>query len=88
MKNSFFNLTQDTISCQGLGLSLKVFDVIDLSVNDCPEAAIFVVVLQVSLADEGNFLVVLGALSCEERSCHSRKRASYILHHNAVHVQD
>ena len=75
-----FSLTQDTVSCERLGLRLEVFDVVHLSLDDGPEASIFVVVLQVGFTDERNLLVVFGALSCEEGSCHSRKRASYILH--------
>lgn len=68
--------TQDAVSCQGLGLSLEVLDVVDLPIDDGPEASVFVMVLQVGLTDQRNLLVVLGALAGEEGSCHSREGAS------------
>lgn len=80
-------LTEDAVSRQRLGLSLEVLDVVHLPVDDRPETAVLVVVLQVGLANEGNLLVVLGTLSCEEGSCHSRRRASYILQTPSVCVQ-
>ena len=58
--------TQDTVPGKGLGLGLEVFDVVDLAIDDSPEAAILVVVLQVGLADERHLLVVLGTLAREE----------------------
>lgn len=75
-------ITQDAVSGKGLGL--EVFDVIDLAIDDCPEAPVFVVILQVGLADEGHLLVVLRALPCEERACRSRAKASYILTHTTL----
>lgn len=62
-------ITKDAVSCERLALSLKVLDVVHAAVNDRPEAAVFVVVLQVGFADERHLFVVLGALSREERAC-------------------
>ena len=62
--------TQNAVPSERLGL--EVFDVVDFPVDDGPEAAIFVVVLQVGLADQRHLLIVLRALPCEERACRSR----------------
>lgn len=70
-------LTKDTVSTKRLGLGLKVLNVIDFSIDNCPKTSIFIVIFQVSFADKGYFLVVLTALTCKETSCQNQKRFSY-----------
>ena len=65
-------ITQNAVPGQRLRLCLEVLNVVHFAVDDRPEATVLVVVLEVCLADEGHLLVVLGALTCKERACHSR----------------
>lgn len=59
--------TKDAVPSQSL--SLEVFDIIDLPINDGPEATILIVVLQVSFSDKRHLLVVLGTRSVEKETC-------------------